>query len=147
MEADSETSFVESVCLPFLRSAQNADGGWGFHPGAQSRVEPTCWALHALIDSDWPKTPEQVTHGLQFLRAAQLPDGSWPSTPEEKVGCWVTSLACWVLLLDKDAKKATAAGLHWLCQDWPSDSTPWRRWLARFSSRRQIAPLNDSLRG
>jgi hypothetical protein len=147
MEAGPETSFVESVCIPYLRSAQNADGGWGFHPGAQSRVEPTCWALLGLIELDGPKTPERVTRGLQFLRAAQLPDGSWPSTPEEKAGCWVTSLACWVLLLDKDAKRAVAAGFNWICQDWPSDSTPWRRWLARFSSQRQVAPINDSLRG
>jgi hypothetical protein len=100
-----------------------------------------------LVDSDWPKTPERATRGLRFLRAAQLPDGSWPSTPEEKVGCWVTSLACWVLLVDKDSRKAVAAGLRWLCQDWPSDSTLWRRWLARFSSQRQVAPINDSLRG
>ncbi len=147
MEAGPETSFIEDVCLPYLRTAQNADGGWGFHPGAQSRVEPTCWALQALIDADGPKTPERVTRGLQFLRAAQLPDGSWPCTPEEKVGCWVTSLACWVLLIDKDSAKAVAVGLHWLCQDWPSDSTPWRRLLARFSSQRHVAPINDSLRG
>jgi hypothetical protein len=147
MEAGPETSFAESVCLPFLRSAQNTDGGWGFHPGSQSRAEATCWALQALIDSARPETPESVARGFQFLRAAQLPDGSWPSTPEEKVGCWVTSLVCWVLLVDKDSSKAVAAGLNWLCQDWPQDSTPWRRLLARLSSQPHVAPMNNSLRG
>jgi hypothetical protein len=147
MEADPEASFAESVCLPILRKAQNADGGWGFHPGSQSRAEATCWALQALVDSSWPGTCETVARGFQFLREAQLPDGSWPSTPEEKIGCWVTSLACWVLLREKDSSKAVAAGLDWLCGDWPRDSTLWRRLLGRFSSQRHISPINSSYRG
>ncbi len=111
MEADLESSFARSVCLPFLRNAQNADGGWGFHPGAQSRAEPTCWALLALINSPDAQAPEAVVRGLRFLRAAQLPDASWPATPEQKTGSWITSLACWVLESDKDSAKEVAAGL------------------------------------
>jgi hypothetical protein len=147
MGADSDTSFVESVCLPLLRKAQNKDGGWGFHPGAQSRAESTCWALLALIDPSRPETPENAARGFQFLRGAQLPDGSWPAANEEKTGCWVTALACSVLLGDKGSAKAGAAGLAWLCKDWPRDSTLWRRLLARVSSQRQIFPIDDSLRG
>jgi hypothetical protein len=147
MVASPETIFVEAVCRPYLLNAQNADGGWGFHPGSQSRVESTCWAFQTLVDSFSPETPQSVTRGLQFLRAAQLPDGSWPSTPEEKVGCWVTSLACCVLVADKHSSKAVAAGLRWLCRDWPQDSTPWRRFLARLSSQEQVAPMNNALRG
>jgi hypothetical protein len=147
MGAAAETSFVEQVCLPLLRKAQNADGGWGFHPGAASRAEATCWALHALAGFSQPEAPETMVRGFQFLRAAQLPDGSWPSTPEEKTGCWVTSLACWALLSDRDSSPTVAAGLHWLCRDWPRDSTLWRRLLARVSSERHIFPIDDSLRG
>jgi hypothetical protein len=147
MGADSDTSFVESVCLPFLRNAQNADGGWGFHPGAQSRAEATCWALLALIDPSRSEIPENADRGFQFLRGTQLPDGSWPATPEEKIGCWVTSLACSVLLGDKGSARAVAAGLTWLCDDWPRDSTLWRRLLTRVSSQRHIFPIDDSLRG
>src|ERR1700739_2452579 len=102
MEAAPETSFAETVCLPFLQSAQNADGGWGFHPGLQSRVEATCWSLQALLGSPRSDLQESVVRGFHFIRAGQLVDGSWPSSPEEKVGCWVTSLACWVLLRDKN---------------------------------------------
>src|SRR5208282_886365 len=127
MEADLEASFAQSVCLPFLRNAQNADGGWGFHPASQSRAEPTCWALLALINSSGSEPSETVARGFRFLHASQLPDGSWPSTPEEKTGCWVTSLACWVLDAEKDSAQSVAAGLNWLCEDWPRDSTPWRR--------------------
>jgi hypothetical protein len=84
---------------------------------------------------------------LQFLRAAQLGDGSWPSTPEEKSGCWVTSLGCWVLLTAADSTGSATAGIKWLCQDWPRDTTAWRRLLARFSSQRELHPVNRSYRG
>ena len=147
MEAVPETSFAESVCLPFLQSAQNADGGWGFHPGLQSRVEATCWSLQALLGSSRPDLQESVARGFQFIRAAQLTDGSWPSSPEEKAGSWVTSLACWVLLREKNSSKAVAAGLSWLCEDWPRDSTRWRRFLGRLSSQRHVSPMNTSYRG
>ncbi len=142
-----DSSFVETSCLPFLQQVQNTDGGWGFRPGSQSRVEPTCWALHALLNSSWPDKSPLVARGFQFLLTAQLLDGSWPSSPEETVGSWVTSLACWALLADSDSAKAVGAGINWLCEDWPRDSTPWRRFLRSFSSQRRISGQNDSLRG
>src|SRR5512136_2329208 len=83
---DHDSSFVQTSCLPFLQDAQNADGGWGFHSGDQSRVEPTCWALHALLNSSWPDKSPLIGRGFQFLLGAQLKDGSWPSSPEETVG-------------------------------------------------------------
>ena len=99
MESVPDTSFAEKICVPFIRQAQNSDGGWGFRPGTASRAEPTCWALKALLSGDPAEHPDTnvMLHGLNFLRGGQLLDGSWPSTPEEKTGCWVTSLACWVL--------------------------------------------------
>jgi hypothetical protein len=147
MEATPETSFIESLCLPIVREAQNADGGWGFHVGSQSRVEPTCWALQALMASSWPEVPQGADRGFQYLRAAQLADGSWPFSSEGKVGCWVTSLACWVLLREKDSSNAVAAGLNWLCKDWPRDSSLWVRVLKRFSTQQLVCPINNSYRG
>jgi Squalene-hopene cyclase C-terminal domain len=146
MEADREASFLQSVCLPFLRKAQNTDGGWGFHTGAASRAEPTCWALFALMNSPG-SADEAVNRGFQFLRAAQLADGSWPPTPGQNIGSWVTSLACWALLFRPHSAKAVGAGLEWLCNDWPRDSTPWRRFLSRLSSHHEIFPINTSYRG
>jgi hypothetical protein len=35
-----------------LQRARNADGGWAYHPGKRSRVEPTCWALLALSQAN-----------------------------------------------------------------------------------------------
>ena len=114
MEARPETSFAEEVCLPFLRNAQNKDGGWGFHPKSESRVEPTCWALQALGESSDREAQDGRARGLQFLRAAQLIDGSWPSTPEQKSGCWVTALSCWVLAREDSSPALAAVGLQWL---------------------------------
>jgi hypothetical protein len=146
MEVDPEKSLAENVCLPFLRNAQNRDGGWGFHPQSDSRAEPTCWALLALIAAANQDTAEAVERGRKFLRVAQLPDGSWPSTSEQKSGCWVTSLGCWVLETAGDSLTA-AAGIKWLCEDWPRDTTPWSRFLAKFSSQRDLHAINNSYRG
>jgi Squalene-hopene cyclase C-terminal domain len=148
VDLSSDSLFASNFCLPFLRNAQNADGGWGFHPESQSRVEPTCWAILALQALDTtPISAEILDRGFQFLRAAQLTDGSWAASPEVTTGCWVTSLACWVLATDARANEAVASGLKWLCDDWPRDSSPWRRLLGRFSSARKISAQNDSYRG
>ncbi len=147
MRAAPEASFVETICFPLLLESQNTDGGWGFHPGSQSRVEATCWALHALLHSGRKKAPESVGRGFQFLRAAQLPDGSWPASREQKVGCWVTSLACWVLMSEGNSATAVASGLRWLCEDWPADSSRLRRIFGRFTSQSRISPINTSYRG
>jgi hypothetical protein len=148
MEATSDASFIERVLIPLLAGTQNEDDGWGFHPRTESRVEPTCWALLALLNSSSsPDMERKVARGFQFLRAAQLPDGSWPSSPAERSGCWVSSLACWVLSFEPGASQALEAGLEWLCEDWPRDSSPWSRLLRRLSSGRHLSPHQDSYRG
>ena len=47
----------------FLSANRNADGGWAYHPGKASRLEPTCWALLALnltgeagVLEEWPSS-------------------------------------------------------------------------------------------
>jgi len=94
---------------------------------------------------------DAIRRGFNFLIAAQLADGSWPSTPEEKTGCWVTSLACWVLAGESEGEKkysrAIASGLSWVCDDWPRDSSWWQRSLRRLSFAKQQFKYNDSARG
>jgi hypothetical protein len=135
----------------WLLRAQNDDGGWGFHPGAESRVEPTCWSLRALTAPGPANSLEEapVADGLRFLTSAQLPDGSWPSTTKQHTGCWVTSLACWVLRDVRDEKYRTAItdGLRWVCRDWPKDSSWWQRGLRKFSPGREHLKHNDHARG
>jgi hypothetical protein len=144
----SESVFAAKFCLPLIRSAQNADGGWGFQPGLQSRVEPTCWALLALRAYESTASAGEIhARGSEFLRKAQLANGSWPASAEASSGSWVTSLACWVLAADTQAGDVVAAGVKWICNDWPRDSSKWRRWRARLFSQRKITERNDSFRG
>src|SRR5260370_17868036 len=88
--------------LSFLKTLQNADGGWGFHAGEPSRVEPTCWAMRALTGNSSSVIPsaarnlsssslaasahdfqsEELRRGAGYLQSTQLPDGSWPPCTE-----------------------------------------------------------------
>jgi hypothetical protein len=144
----SESVFAANFCLPLIRTAQNADGGWGFQPGLQSRVEPTCWAILALRAQESSASLGEIpARGLEFLCKAQLADGSWPASAAVNSGSWVTALACWVLATDARTRDAVAAGVKWICDDWPRDSATWRRWRARLFSQRKITEQNDSYRG
>jgi hypothetical protein len=140
------TEFVSRVCLPFLQSAQNEDGGWGFHPGLQSRVEATSWALLALLEQEAETAKALKIKGFGFLRRTQLQDGSWPASPEQRVGCWVTSLASWVILADGESRNVAKAGLGWVCEDWPRDISLIRRLIWRLK-RADITRQNNALRG
>jgi hypothetical protein len=132
-------------CLSLLLAAQNADGGWGFRAGQASRVEPACWALRAL--GGHPQDSGVVLRAVRFLQSTQLADGSWPASSQMRSGSWVTSLACSVLRDSPPCAANVKAGLKWLCEDFPRDSSPWRRFLERLRSGRASGALLDSYRG
>jgi hypothetical protein len=94
-----------------------------------------------------PEIPAEAVRGFQFILDTQLAYGAWPCVRGEENGCWVTSLACWVLLKQKNSSRAIAKGMEWLCKDWPQDSTAWRRFLAKFSSQRHVFPIDYTCRG
>jgi len=136
-----------SECLSLLRKLQNADGGWAFHAGEQSRVEPTCWALRALFASE-PYADDQVfREAARFLQASQLADGSWPATSQMSMGSWVTSLACSVLSVDALSADNVKAGLKWICEDFPRDSSLLRRFVQSLRPKSATVSQNDSYRG
>jgi Squalene-hopene cyclase C-terminal domain len=145
MPPGTETNFVSEVCLPFFRAAQNNDGGWGFHAGSQSRVEPTAWVILALVEAGLSEELQKA--GISYLRSTQLQDGSWPSSPGQTVGCWVTSLACWALSERSEFQQAVAAGLRWICEDWPRDLSLIDRAIRIIFSRKGIVSQNESLHG
>lgn len=145
MHPDAEKRFVSEVCLPFLQAARNEDGGWGFHTGSESRVEATAWVVMVLREM---KSREDLWQaGCDFLRAMQLADGSWPSSPGQTVGSWTTSLACWALMSNSGSKTAVAAGLRWMCADWPRESGLIARAIRRISAGKPIVAQNSSLHG
>jgi Prenyltransferase and squalene oxidase repeat len=144
-------TFSEEICLPYLRAAQNPDGGWGFRNGAQSRVEPTAWALVALNQafstSDATTNHDASERGLRYLAGSQLVDGSWPAAPGQGQGAWVTSLACWAFLSANENRDALAHGLNWLAAEKPGDAGTWFRFLRGFTSNKKVSSQNEALWG
>lgn len=128
-------SFPLSFFPDFLRRAQNADGGWGYHPGSQSSAEPTAWSILALVQFG-AIIDETLTSASEWLRHAQLADGAWPTIAGKDPGCWVTALASLALLkLAKPSDEAVTKGVKWLCENRPAEgSLAWRlrrRWLPK----------------
>jgi len=69
----------------WLRSIQNADGGWGescasydntVFTAAPSTPSQTAWAILGLL-AGGDSNSLSVRHGIEFLLETQRPDGSW----------------------------------------------------------------------
>jgi hypothetical protein len=108
-------SFVEPR-IEFLCRHQNADGGWGYLPGRQSRVESTAWALRAL-----GKENAAWGQGIQYLQAHQEKDGGFnPGTAidgkDVSASTWVTALALPLLRQSGAETKKLEAAAEWLLQ-------------------------------
>lgn len=108
-------NFIEPR-IEFLASHQNPDGGWGFLPARQSRVEPTAYALRALGQhhAAWQK-------GIGYLVLQQENDGGFhpgqDSSGKAILGStWVTSLAVPLLRQANIAEKQLAKAAEWLLQ-------------------------------
>lgn len=140
--------FVENTCLPFLLGAQNSDGGWGFHSGSESRVEPTAWALIACDECGTTHSHQEAANrAASYLSGAQLPDGSWPSAPEQLEGSWVTSLAGLALQRREVESQRVSRGIAWLCTELPGEARFWRKMMQRLWSNTSETKQNDSLFG
>jgi hypothetical protein len=77
--------------VEFVRSAQNADGGWGYLPGRQSWTEPTAYAMLALHGE--PEEAETLDRAWRLLGSWQLPDGAWKPAAHIEQASWTTALA------------------------------------------------------
>ncbi len=61
----------------WLLDTQRPDGSWGDGAEAQSSVEETAWALHALLEAGLDPASEPARKAVQWLVTAQLPTGGW----------------------------------------------------------------------
>jgi len=147
LELTKALATFHSECLSLLGSLQNADGGWGFHSGEQSRAEPTSWAVRALDSPEQGFRAGELRKAADFLHSKQLADGSWPAAAGMNSGTWVTSLACAALAAQEKSAVNVTAGLKWLCDDLPRDSSPWMRIVQRLRGDSRINSQNDSYRG
>ena len=85
-ESDREAYILRAG--EWLRSVQNADGGWGescasydhntFMP-APSTPSQTAWAILGLLASG-DHTSRSVQKGIEYLNDTQRPDGGWDET-------------------------------------------------------------------
>ncbi len=142
------SSMCAADCLALLAALQNSDGGWGFRKGGESRVEPTCWAYWALSSTQSMAMDSPALHNArQFLFRNQAKDGFWTATPEMKTGNWVTSLACAVLAQGGDAQAAISAGLAWLCNDYPLDSSLLVRLIDKLRGGSKVDEMSNAYRG
>lgn len=98
--------------LEFLRSAQNADGGWGFFPGKQSWLEPTAYAVLALEASGDASGAAQ--RGWELMRSWQLADGSWPACAAVREPHWTTALCVTLHCRRGVYDDAFRRGVDWL---------------------------------
>jgi squalene-hopene/tetraprenyl-beta-curcumene cyclase len=69
----------------WLRSIQNADGGWGescasydngLYTPAESTPSQTAWAVMGLIAGGDTRS-SSLYHGIEYLLKTQRPDGNW----------------------------------------------------------------------
>jgi hypothetical protein len=142
------SSFVDQMYLSPLRRLQNTDGGWGFHAGCESRVEPTAWALIALQEFEASSASEDpISRGLTFLETRQLEDGSWAASAGQNEGCWVTSLACWALGLHGQNAPILQRALHWMNEDKPRDAGFWWKLIRKLVNRERVNSQSASLSG
>jgi hypothetical protein len=93
----------------FLRANQNQDGGWGYFPARESRVEPTCYAMRAL----GPKDPS-FANGVKFLVSCQDSTGGLTPTPGIPGPTWVTQLAFPLLRIGGVEAKRLEKAADWI---------------------------------
>ena len=61
----------------YIKSMQNAGGGWPLIQGGESDVETTAWAIQALLLVGAGSGSEIVSKGLDYLVKLQGKDGDW----------------------------------------------------------------------
>lgn len=104
--------------LDIILGTQNPDGGWGYRPGGSSWVEPTVYALLALVGE--PKAADAIRRGRAWLRDLERADGGWPPRPEVRESTWVTAL---VLLLDGGRGELAPRAAEWLLRQTGREAT------------------------
>jgi len=82
-----------------LSAAANRGGGWPYYQGKQSRIEPTCWAILALAESDegGQALSQSAASHLQWLAACQRADGLLGDAPAAPPNFTTNGLAACVL--------------------------------------------------
>lgn len=110
-ERDVETHF-RSERLAYLRAMQNPDGGWGYFPRRSSWLEPTCYALLALLGDR--ESAGAFERGWQRLRRWQLPNGGWRPNDAVSMATWTTALCVTLHCVSGTYDKNLERAVEWM---------------------------------
>jgi hypothetical protein len=75
---------VETSTINWLVAQQNADGGWGYSPKDESNVNDTGLALLALHAIGYGSGSQEMTDGLDYLKAQQRGNGGYSKWPDDR---------------------------------------------------------------
>ncbi|HEY7322819.1 MAG TPA: prenyltransferase/squalene oxidase repeat-containing protein [Candidatus Binatia bacterium] len=100
--------------IDFLRSAQNADGGWGAVKGTHSNTESTSFAVMALNSLEDKLSTQQADAGLKWLLQHQKDDGSWVLNDTVKESSWSTPIAALAVLSFQDQRQHALRAAKWI---------------------------------
>ena len=115
------------MSIQLVVTKQNRDGGWPYVRGT-SWTEPTVYAILALLASG---ELAPARRGLDWLRAAQLPDGGWPPQTGFDESTWVTALVA-LLPSGQLGSAVHARAIDWLLDTGGEESSATyrlRMWL------------------
>jgi hypothetical protein len=115
--------------LDFLRAVQNSDGGWGYFPAKQSWMEPTVYAVLALLGQ--PDTGVAVDSAWRFIKSLQEPDGRWHPSAQVKDVTWVTALGVLVSACLERIDSKDRGAVDWLLGTKGAEAS----WKFRLSAR------------
>lgn len=91
---------------------QNRDGGWGYAPGRDSWLEPTCYALLALHGDSL--SVESAERAWSLIRSWQLPDGAWRPAAAVQDATWATALCLTLHSVRGVYDESWSRGTSWL---------------------------------
>ncbi len=113
--------------LQFLRSSQNADGGWGYFPGKESWLEPTVYA--SLVLSRDSASADRVQRAWGLVRSWQNPDGGWRPCHAVAQSTWGTALAITLADVLGEDGPVLQHGARWLMTSAGAESSTFNRVL------------------
>jgi hypothetical protein len=83
--------------LDFLTAARSQDGSWGYFAGKAGRLEPTSWAMLALLDNGLRMQEAGLTAAIAALSRWQQPSGLLADVPHGLPNLASNGLAALVL--------------------------------------------------
>ena len=129
--------------LALIEAAQNPDGGWGYFAGKQSWLEPTTYALLALLNE--PRDRRAFDPGWRLVRSWEAAGGGWRGCALSEGPHWATSLVVTLHCAMGIYDEALRRGLAWLASSAGAET----RVLARLAHwlRPSIVEFDPALGG